>query len=338
MRHVVLRNPLLQGWEYGMLRAFEGSIIKETNASVIDLPFYSNQRALNRFQHGMRLSPVRKLLPKKKIAIEADVIWCILMGPENLTLDLFRGWKTAKHRIVYLFDTLPPQYPLIQKLFSNDDFNIKLTSFNDAKADLEKLTGQKWMVIEQAASSELFHSVPYEEKSIHFSSYGRKWPLVHHALMEFCSNKNLYYDFTTHNGKHPTAEPEDLYRQYAWHLNHSLFTISWPVEFTNPHRAGQLHPITCRWFEAANSGTVILGKSPDNEMFSKSLFPNLVVDLKPSSDKTDILRQLDDIWAKRKELYIQANKMREENHQRLTWENRVKRILGFLNHTDFGEL
>ena len=327
MKHVLIRNPFLKGWEYGMLRALENAIVHQTKAEVIELPDYGKEKLLEKTQHGMRLSSLRKLIPKKQLHIDADVVWCILMGPENMTLDLFKGWKKIKHRIVYLFDTLPPQYPLIKSLFSSDDFNIKITSFNDAKADLEKLTSRKWQLVEQAATEGLFHPVPFENKIIHFSSYGRRLPALHEALLEFCLRNNLYYDFTTHDGKHPAAVPEQLYRQYAWHLNHSLFTFSWPVELTNPTRAGHLHPITCRWFEAACSGTAMIGKKPDNEKFDDCLFPGAVIEMDSSEKKEGMMNKLEKIWAMRRQLYDQANELQKIHFSKLVWKDRIQRIL-----------
>jgi hypothetical protein len=331
VKHVVIRNPFLKGWEYGMLRALENTIIETANAEVVNLPDYGREKLLEKAQHGMRLSPLRKLIRKKKLNIEADVVWCILMGPENMMLDLFTGWQHIKHRIVYLFDTLVPQFPLIKSLFSSDDFNIKITSFNDAKEDLEKITSKKWHVIEQAATEGLFYSVPFEQKQIQFSSYGRKWPALHEALLEFSKSKNLYYDFTTHDAKHPIVEPELLYRQYAWHLNHSLFTFSWPVELTNPSRAGHLHPITCRWFEAACAGTVMIGKKPGNEKFDEYLFPNAVVEMDPSEKMDGMLEKLEKIWDMRKNLYDRAYEQQKTHYSAMIWSNRVRRMLELID-------
>jgi hypothetical protein len=199
--------------------------------------------------HAMRLGKYRSWIPKKSLPVEADALWYVLMGPENYELDIFKDWNaTARHRIVYLYDTLEPQFPLIRRLFSDDTFNVRITSFNDAVPYLEQLTGKKWYSIEQGVPSDLFSCESEADRTIHFSSYGRRYPDFHKALQDFCKQNQLYYDFTTHNGKHPTAPEEDLYRQYAWHISHSIFTISWPVEFTNPQRAGRLKPLTCSWF------------------------------------------------------------------------------------------
>ena len=327
LKHVLLRNPRLKGWEYGMLRALEEEIILQTGALVLEVPDYGMPAVLDRAGHGMRWDTARKLLPKKTLKVEADVIWYILMGPENYELDLFRDWnQTAKIRIVYLFDTLEPQFNLTQQLFSGDDFNIRITSFNDAVPHLEALTAQKWHVIEQAVPANLFVAVPLKEKVIDFSSYGRKFPVFHDALLEFCRTNGLYYDYTMHDVKHPTAPEDELYRQYAWHLTHSKFTVSWPVELTNPSRAGRLHPITCRWFEAAASSTVIIGRKPGNVTFDEVLAPGLVVEIDPFEERWLILQKLDKIYGNYEELSERLNQVRSKNINRWTWADKVNRM------------
>jgi hypothetical protein len=331
LKHVLLKNPRLHGWEYGMLRAFEDEIVAQTGATVVEVPDYGLHAVTKRVGHSMRWDPARKWLPKKDFLVEADVLWYILMGPENYELDLFKNWNIqAKHRIVYIYDTLDPQFELVKKLFSDTYFNICITSFNDAVPHLEKLTGKKWHAIEQAVPQGFFKHVPEEQKLIAFSSYGRRYPSFHKVLLEFCENNNIYYDYSTHNGLHPTASEEELYKQYAWHLSHSLFTVSWPVELTNPKRAGRLHPVTCRWFEAASAGTIILGKKPANELFDDYLTQDLVVDIDPTAGKHHLWKALDTIYDNRTALLNKARFASEANEERWTWKNRVTRMLQLL--------
>jgi hypothetical protein len=332
LKHVVLRNPRLKGWEYGMLRAFEEEIIQFTGAEVIEIPHYGMDKVTSRVGHNMRWDKARKLLPKKPLPVEADVIWYILMGPENYELDLYKQWDAvAKHRIVYIFDTLQPQFAITKKLFTGDQFNICITSFNDAVPHLERLTGRKWHTIEQAVPESLFKPVEPGQKSIAFSSYGRRFPAFHEVLLSFCQGNGLYYDYTTHDGKHPTAPEYELYKQYAWHLGHSMFTVSWPVELTNPARAGILHPITCRWFEAAATGTVIIGQKPGNPLFDEMLYPGLVLLVDPFQEKKALWKNLEKIYADRISSMTQARQVAEANQGRWTWKNRVQRIAALIN-------
>jgi hypothetical protein len=332
MNHLVIRDSSLNGWEYGMLRSFEGAIVRETGADIFEIPgheFLSGH--LHHFGQGMKRGKYRRFFPKQEMDLKSDVAWYILMGPENYRLDLYKNWdKNCKTRILYLYDTLPSQYPLIKKLFSDNTWDILITSFNDAVSDLEKITGRRWRCVEQAADRKLFHPVPLSERLIHFSAYGRRYPLVHEALKEFCGANNLYYDFTTHDGKHPVSDATDLYRQYAWHLSHSLFTLSWPVELTNPVRAGHLHPITCRWFEAAASGTVILGKPPGNPDFDTLMEDDIVVEIDPNAQRSSLFKRLEGLWSDRESLFRKASSARDRKSDGWYWDERVQRILSWL--------
>ena len=330
--HVLIKDPELNGWEYGMLRAFEAEIIKQTNATTIDLPANPvTQRVMKHFGQGMSRGKFRKYFPQQPLALGGETVWYILMGPENYRLDLFKNWQgKAKTKILYLFDTLPSQYPLIKRLFSNNDWDILITSFNDAVQDLTAITGRKWYCLEQAADEQLFDPAPFNERLIHFSSYGRRYPALHEAVKDFCTKNDLYYDFTTHDARHPVVDSPELYKQYAWHLNHSLFTFSWPVELTNPQRAGHLHPITCRWFEAAVAGTVILGKAPGNDRFNTILDGELVLDLDPASTHSQLVKTLDRIWEKREELFLKAQSIRKKRVADWLWSTRVKSVLAML--------
>ena len=332
MNHVVIKDPLLNGWEYGMLRSFEKAIVAETGATIAEIPAYPfAAKYLHHFGQGMKRRHYRKYFPRQAFDIKAGVAWYILMGPENYRLDLYKNWESgAATKILYLYDTLPAQYPLIKKLFSNNTWDILITSFNDAVDDLQKLTGRKWYCVEQAADAGLFQPVPLNERLIHFSSYGRRYPALHQALQEFCQRKGLYYDYTTHDAKHPVADAAELYRQYAWHLSHSVFTLSWPVELTNPARAGHLHPITCRWFEAAASGTIILGMQPGNTAFTEWIAADMVTQIDPNTNSQLLAQQLEIIWNKREDLFNNAFQVREKKYKSWTWNERVNRIVSWL--------
>ncbi len=330
MKHVLLRNSRLKGWEYGVLRALEETIIAQTDATVIEVPDYGAQPLLRRAVHGMRLDSLRPMLPKKKLPVEADVIWYILMCPENYELDLFTGWEHVPKRLVYIFDTLVPHFPIIKNLFSGDAFNVLISSFHDAAEHLTRLTGKHWNAIEQAVPADRFNLVEKEEKLIHFSSYGRRHARFHDCLLEFCRQQDLYYDYSTHNAPNVWIHEEELYRHYAWHLQHSFFTVSWPVEITNPLRAGYFNPITCRWFEAAACGTVVIGQAPDNVLFDKLLHPDLVVKIDPEAPKNEIFKKLGHLWANRQQYQQAAYAIGMEQGDNLTWKNRVNRMLALL--------
>lgn len=334
MRHLLIRDKQLNGWEYGMLRCFESAIMEITGATAVPIPDYAfASRFLHHFGHGMNRGPYRRFFPKQEFRLEYDVAWYILMGPENYRLDLYNGWQDpAGKRVLYLYDTMPSQYPLIKRLFSDGAWDVLITSFNDAVEDLQQLTGRKWYCVEQAADSRLFRPVPSQERVIHFSSYGRRYPALHEALKEFCQVHGLYYDYTTHDGRHPVVDSPELYQQYAWHLSHSLFTFSWPVELTNPARAGHLRPITCRWFEAAAAGAVIVGRKPGNAGFDRYFPSDAVIDMDPAMDKKGFISALEALVSNKDSYSARAHQISEEGKNRNSWQNRVTTIELFIKN------
>jgi hypothetical protein len=311
-----------------MLQALEDEIVKQTNAEKILVPEHTIEASNKRMEHGRRFQSVRKFLPKKELKVEADVAWHILMSPGDYNLDLFKNWyKNIKYRIVYVFDTLQTTEKALINAFSDDTFNIRITSFNDAVPYMEKITGKKWYSIEQGVPENFFESPDILQRLIPFASYGRRLPAFHEALIEFTNANDLYYDYSTYDGSVKIKFHPYIYQQYSWHLSHSMFNVCWPVEITDKRRAGTLHPITCRWFEAASAGTCIVGKKPGNSYFDTCLHPDLVIDIDPFKERKEILKDLETIWDKRDHFYNVAQQIRQENYQRWTWKNRVERML-----------
>jgi hypothetical protein len=185
MKHSIIIDNSLGGREYGSLRLFEKNIISLTNANVIELEDTESRFQKKYFGHSMRLHKLRGS-NKKKINIYGDVLWYVVMGPENYKLDLFDiNFTNFSYRIIYFFDTLENQFPLIKRLFSNNNFNIKITSFSDAVSPLTKITMCEWIHIGQAADDNFFLYRELNDRKIAFSSYGRRDNYFHQILKQF---------------------------------------------------------------------------------------------------------------------------------------------------------
>ena len=80
MKHLVLKDGTLNGWEYGMLRSFEQAIREETGASLTNIPEHRiSRKYLDRVGHGMSKAGIRTYLPKQSFYPDADVLWYVLM-------------------------------------------------------------------------------------------------------------------------------------------------------------------------------------------------------------------------------------------------------------------
>lgn len=326
-RHVVLTNPSLRGLQYGMLRDFEDEIVRLTGAERVMAPSRSFPRFISeRLGHGTRYSEMRKWVPKEEYELKADVLWVILMGPESFTLDLYKGWdKHVGLKILYFFDTYDAQLPSIRRVLRSTDWNFISTAFHGAKSFLEEETQHEWNVVRHAVNLNRFRPAPKETRVIDFCAYGRRFEPVHSAMKEFCGRNGKYYDYTTTASVQAELDARDHYAQYAWHLRHSVFNFCWPVEVTNPGWAKMHSPITCRWFEAAASGNVILGQAPVEPGFAKLFGEDAVIEVDHADGNLPDLGE--SLWKKRDSYLQQACERREKFSSLWSWETRVSEIL-----------
>ncbi|HZH38903.1 MAG TPA: hypothetical protein VEX17_02445 [Bacillales bacterium] len=270
LKHIVLTNPALSGFEYGTLRDFEDEIIRVTGGHLVAMPKRQLPKFIDRrIGHGTRYGGLRAFIPRVGYDLKGDVLWVILMGPENFNLDLFKNWdRGVGIKILYLFDTFESQLPSLRRVLESTQWDLTITSFQGAIPFLEEHTQRKWYAVPQGVKLERFQPVAKEEKVISFCAYGRRLEKVHNSIKDYCLQTGKYYDYTTSTAPQPQINPREYYGHYAWHLSHSFFTFCWPVELTNPNRVLTFSPITCRWFEAAASGTVILGQTPNDPSFN----------------------------------------------------------------------
>ncbi|MBR8832751.1 MAG: glycosyltransferase family 1 protein [Stigonema ocellatum SAG 48.90 = DSM 106950] len=333
LKHVVLTDPVLNGFAYGMLRDLEDEIVCITDGCKVLTPRRKLPKFIeDRIAHGTRYSNFRKLIPKVECDLKADVLWVILMGPEDFPLDLFNNWdRNVGIKVLYIFDTFERQLPSIRRVLQSAKWDIAITSFHGAVSFLEEQTQRKWYAVAQGVKLERFKPVAKEEKLISFSSYGRRLQNVHDGVKEYCSQTGKYYDYTTTTAIQSQIDSRENYNQYAWHLVHSFFTFSWPVELTHPKRVRTFSPITCRWFEAAASGTVILGQPPQDPEFKNIFGSDLVIPIDYESSKEHLNLILEELWENRFYYLECALKNREILIKNLTWESRVVEILNLMN-------
>jgi hypothetical protein len=329
LKHVVLANNGLHGVEYGMLRDFEDEIVRLTGAELIESPVRKFPKFIDRrVGHGTRYSELRKLIPKAGHSIKADVLWAVMMGPESYTLDLFKDWEQGVGiKILYLFDTMEHQLASIRRVLDSTEWDYTFTSFAGAVPFLEEGTQRRWLVAPQGVKLERFHPAASEEKLVEFCAYGRRLEKVHESIKAYCRATGKHYAYTTATGMQPQLDPRENYEMYAWHLNHSIFNFCWPVERTNPTRVKTFSPITCRWFEAAASGNVIIGQAPTDPTFEKIFGKDLVFPINEIEDAESLNMVWEKLWDERERHLQAASERRERLAQQWSWETRVKEIL-----------
>lgn len=327
MEHLIIIDPTLKGREYGTLTSMQFAIQKVTNAESLILPELGGFE--KNFIQASRWRILRKLSRKKNLEINSNVkvLWYILMGPENYRLDQFTGFEQVPHKIIYFFDTLPHQIDLIARLNLKNYFSIRISSFNDSIAVLQKKTNYKWHFFSQASIRPRRVINRLEDKKIAFCSYGRSSEKLNRVIKNFCDKNSLYFDYTHESQGNLKSNNMDLYYSYLWHTSMSIFNVSFAVELTDPDRSGYLSPITCRWFEAILSSNIVIGQAPKNPEFI-NLFPsNLVHNIDLNCSEKEIYVQIQKLWDNREFIFNSIySQLSDSLLCRYEWEYRVLEI------------
>jgi hypothetical protein len=325
---VILSNPGLSGFEYGMLYDFEDEIARITGASFVEIPRRARTGIARKFSIGTRYSGLRRFLRRREFSLPADVLWVVMMGPESWVLDLYKDWdRRVGFKILYLFDTMERQLPAIRRVLDSCKWDCTITSFSGAVPYLESGTQRKWHCVPQGVKLSRFAPADGAVRVIDFCSYGRRLERIHESIRGFCDATGCSYDYTTTAGLRAGTTPQEHYTQYAWHLKHSLFNFCWPVEVTTPERVGSFSPITCRWFEAAASGNVIVGKAPTDPGFSELLGPNAVIEVDTELSSDDLQAVWRNLWDCRYVHLEAAHRRYQAYSSEWSWERRVRDIL-----------
>ncbi len=88
-----------------------------------------------------------------------------------------------------------------------------------------------------------------------------------------------------------------------------------------------MSPITCRWFEAAASGCVMVGKPPRDRLFEDLFGSGAICEIDPHSSAETFKTALNLLWKRRKELHEMALFRYQSMRDRWSWQSRVHAIL-----------
>jgi hypothetical protein len=119
-------------------------------------------------------------------------------------------------------------------------------------------------------------------------SFGRRWPGIHDALRGLAAEQKLFYVHDTFAGS--DMEPLDHRQHRSMIANvakRSRYCVVTPAKMDSPADTSGQVEVGYRYFEAAASGSVMIGQTPDCVAF-RELFGsrNVVVEIKP--DGSDV--------------------------------------------------
>jgi hypothetical protein len=268
---------------------FEDAVAAASDVDIVSVPIYSRKVHVAETLHGRRLASVTP--PRSQY----DVCLLIAVGTHIVpSLRYLRHLKQVARRvIVYLYDAWLWELPTISARGGVWDIVDDLfVSFPHVVTAYHDELSRPVHYLPQAISPHWFE--PYRTiRPIDVLSVGRRVPRVHAELLEVSRRRDLFYLY------------QDIFRPRAIDLRESQSLIgslcqrarvqvSWSAEHTHPEHESEFAAITLRWFEAAASGSVVVGKAPVTDEFAR-LFPydGFVHDLSPAASASDIGNVLD---------------------------------------------
>jgi hypothetical protein len=305
---------------YGMVVDFEETVAANSDADVIAVPLPSRRARLAALTRGRRIRPVAPP------GSDYDLCLFVAMDPNWVpSLRYVSQLRVRARRVaVYLFDSWLRDVEMLRRhrrawSLVDDVF----VSFNHAVETYARHLDCRVRYLPQAVDGRRFH--PHRnERPIDILSVGRRLESVHKELLDLARRRDLFYYYQV--ARAPQAidlsENQDLLARLC---QSSRIQVSWPVEMTNPQRAEENSPITARWFEAAASGSVVVGSRPWNPEFER-LFPysGFVREIDPASRGDaervvmESLTELDDSSERRS--------LAEHVRTHHTWERRWQEI------------
>jgi hypothetical protein len=252
---------------YGMVIDFEDSVAELSDTDLVSVPVPSRRARIDALRHGRRLKPIK---PPRS---EYDICLLVAMDPwyaPSLT-QIRDVRKIARKVVVYLYDSWLADLHVLRRhrhIWSMVDHAF--VSFNHSVEAYEDALDCPVTYLPQAIHEKRFHP-RRTRRPIDVLSLGRKHPSVHQVLRDLARDEEILYFFQT--AHLPQAvdliENQELLGQLC---QASRVQVHWSVESTDSARAEGGGPITARWFEAAASGSVVVGQKPNNPEFTK-LFP-----------------------------------------------------------------
>lgn len=252
---------------YGMVVDFEDAVVAASDVDLVPVPLHSWRAQAESLLRGQLQRPV--VTPRSQY----DVCLLVAMGVNWLpSLQYIRNLRSVARRVVvYLFDSWLSDLSRLssyqQVLAAIDDLFV---SFVHARDEYSRALPCRVHYLPQAVDERWFH--PYRtRRPIDVLSVGRRLPEVHSRLLEISRERDLFYYYQTHVA--PMAidfrENQELLGRLC---QLARVHVSWAVDCTTPNRKAEGTAITARWFEAAASGSAVIGRAPRTTEFAR-LFP-----------------------------------------------------------------
>lgn len=127
------------------------------------------------------------------------------------------------------------------------------------------------------------------------SYIGRRDKLIHHKLKRFAEENGLFYFFdTARSQKLFVDDPLEHRKMYSSMLRRTRISLALPAKSNAVEETGGVDEIAARFFEFTAAGVILLGRSPNGDVFRKYFdWQDAVINIGSNYEKIpDIIRQI----------------------------------------------
>ena len=255
-------------------------------------PFIWKNTAAKRlaYHSPFALNPGIQSTPLKK---QYDLFVAICGDPTDLLrVNAFADWRANCKKAVCLIDELwvTQMSSYRNYLRMLEQFDTVILYYSQSVEPLNERIGQKCIFLPPGVDTVRFCPWPNPpQRVVDVYSIGRRSETTHRTLLKMASEDGLFYlyDSTSADQVLDPTEHRDLFANV---VKRSRYFIANPGLIDRPDIRGDQIEIGNRYFEAAASGTIMLGERPNNGQFEKLFdWPNSLMDLPYNSARIDTL-------------------------------------------------
>lgn len=233
---------------------------------------------------------------KKKDLQSVEREYHLFLVSFNSPYDLFmlfslKDWrKRCRKAVCYIDEFWKNDIPKSQYLLNLlKDFDHIFLGTQQCVEMLGEITGRPCTYLPPSVDTLKFCPAPLKpQRSIDVCNLGRRSPIIHQSLIEIAEKGQLFYYYDTITAPKVTNSSKQITFNVNNHREHRLLLANLLKRsryfFANRARVNEpditqsTDEISCRFFEGAAAGTIMLGEPPRNEEFKKYFdWPDAVI-------------------------------------------------------------
>jgi hypothetical protein len=222
-------------------------------------------------------------IPTGRFERNYDLFFAVCGDPTDLLrIHALGNWRSKCQKAVCLIDELwvrqMGSYRNYLRLL--DQFDCVFVYYRNSVEPLTKYIASKCFYLPPGVDT--LRLCPYPdnlERVVDVYSMGRRSAVTHHALLQLADKRRLFYiyDSTTADQVIDPDEHRDLFANL---IKRSRYFIVNPGLIDRPDVRGDQIEIGNRYFEAAASGSLMIGERPKNDVFAELFdWPDSLIDL-----------------------------------------------------------